>query len=528
MVGLRLATFTGARMGQVVRVLSDTYFDSVILMGAAAAAKARDGVTEAAAFMGTQANKALLSAAGFSDAAIDNAEPGDVILAVTADSAELAHGALADAVDGLLGKKRATPTGAGAAARPRSAAGALRLLANSGEEANLAVISLPGAYVETEAMLALKRGLNTFIFSDNVPVEAEVRLKTEAVRRGLLCMGPDCGTAWLGGVGIGFSNEVPRGGIGIISAAGTGLQAVACGLAAGGEGISHGIGVGGRDLSSEVGGRMTLLALTMLAQDAATHAIMIVSKPPAPETLLTLEAALADVTKPVVVACLGAPERTVGNVVWVSTLSDGVEAMLALRQGRERSTAEFTDLSAVETVLDQTTAGAGPLLGLFTGGTLAHEAELILHQTLGTVAYGDESALGRGEHSILDLGDDQYTQGRPHPMIDPAARADRIRTQVDGAAVVLLDLVLGRNSSADPSAPVIEAIDGARNRLGASAPVFVASVTGTAQDAQSRPRQEAALRAAGVIVLPDNAQAARFAARLLNPGRTAPAPAPAH
>lgn len=503
-------------MDDHVRVIPDTYFDSVVLMGVAARAKSSAGVREAAAFMGTPANKALLVAAGFDLSGVDNAGTGDLIVAVSAESSEIADSAAADAIDSLLGKKRTTASdGVGTPAPPRSLAGAIRRIATRDARADLAVISLPGAYVETQAMLALKRGLHTFIFSDNVPVDAEVRLKTEAVERGLLCMGPDCGTAWIGGVGIGFSNEVPRGGIGLISASGTGLQAVACGLAAGGEGVSHGIGVGGRDLSAEVGGRMTLQALAMLEDDPATEMIVIISKPPAPETLPVLEKAVAAVTKPVVVACLGAPEHTDGDVVWVSTLSDAVEATLAVRQGRARSRADFTEPDRVAELVAGVAVRRGPLLGLFTGGTLAHEAELILEGTLGNVAYGDESALSRGEHSILDLGDDQYTQGKPHPMIDPQARADRIRDDVDDAAVVLLDLVLGRNSHPDPSAPVVEAIDAARTRLGDQAPVFVASVTGTAADAQNRPRQEESLRAAGVLVLPDNAQATRLAAQLL-------------
>jgi FdrA protein len=505
-------------MDDHVRVIPDTYFDSVVLMGVAARAKSTDGVREAASFMGTPANRALLVAAGFDLAGVGDAGPGDLIVAVSAESAEIAESVAADAVDSLLGRKRvAPPGGGGTTAPPRSLAGALRTIANLDSRPNLAVISLPGAYVETQGILALKRGLHTFIFSDNVPVDAEVRLKTEAVERGLLCMGPDCGTAWIGGVGVGFSNEVPRGAIGIISASGTGLQAVACGLAAGGEGISHGIGVGGRDLSAEVGALMSRQALTMRAKDPATEMIVVISKPPAPETLPVLEKAVGAVGKPVVVACLGAPEHDDGDVVWVSTLSDAVEATLAARQGRERSRADFTEPERVAELAAGLAVRRGPLLGLFTGGTLAHEAELILDGALGQVAYGDEDALARGEHSILDLGDDQYTRGKPHPMIDPQTRADRIRADVDDAAVVLLDLVLGRNSHPDPSAPVVEAIGAVRARLGDKAPVFVASVTGTSADAQSRPRQEENLRAAGVLVLPDNAQAARFVARLLGP-----------
>lgn len=515
-------------MERFVQVIADAYFDSVVLMGAAARVKALPGVSEAASFMGTAANKQLLHSAGFDGDGIDDAGSGDVIIAVAADSLSIAEAAATAAVDVLRGKRPPVERGAGApSVRRRSMAGVLRDITLTGGEANLALISLPGAYVETEAMLALQRNLNTFIFSDNVPVDAEIRLKTEASRRGLLCMGPDCGTAWIAGTGIGFSNEVPRGHIGIISASGTGLQAVACGLAAGGEGISHGIGVGGRDLSREVGGRMTLLALEMLADDPMTEMIVIISKPPAPETLHLLDRVLADIRKPVIVGCLGAAEKVVGNVTWVSTLAETVDTALAMWQGRARSYEDFTDMAYVHDVVARTTLRPGPLLGLFVGGTLAHEAEVVLNTILGPVTFGDESALSRGEHSILDLGDDQYTQGRPHPMIDPQPRADRIREHVDAASIVLVDLVLGRNSHPDPAAPLVESIDALRARLGALTPTFIASVTGTSQDVQNRSLQETALRRAGVLVLPDNVQAAKLAARLLGTqtasGQTAPA-----
>ena len=507
-------------MYKACRILADAYFDSVVLMGAAARIKSRDGVKEAAFFMGTPANKKLLAAVGMTAPEVDAAAAGDTVLCVEADDASIAAAALDEAVAALLGRKQAAGATEAGRARPRGLGGALRE-AEAGGGANLALISLPGRYVESEAMRALKRDLNVFIFSDNVPLDAEVRLKSEAVARDLLCMGPDCGTAWLGGVGLGFCNEVPRGGIGIISASGTGLQAVACMLAAQGEGVSHGIGVGGRDLSREVEGRMTLLALRRLQRDAGTEAIVIISKPPAPETLRRLEGALASIDKPVVIACLGAAAREAGRHLWVSTLADAVGATVARLRELPWRAAAFTDIeSARETAARLGGASRGkPLLGLFTGGTLAHEAEIIVQPFLGEMAYGDESAIERGRHGILDLGDDQYTQGRPHPMIDPQPRADLLRRHGDKAGVVLFDLVLGRCSHHDPAEPLAGAMHDLRHRLGAAAPAFIGAVVGTDADAQNHGRQASRLREAGAIVLPDNAQAARLAALLVAPER---------
>lgn len=508
-------------MHKSCRILSDAYFDSVVLMGTAARIKARDGINEAAFFMGTPANKRLLASVGMSLPDVHAAGAGDAVLCVDAADATVAAAALDEAVATLMGKKQAADASSAGPARPRGLGGALREAQARGG-ANLALISLPGRYVESEAMRALKRGLNVFIFSDNVPLEAEVRLKSEAVARDLLCMGPDCGTAWLGGVGLGFSNEVPRGRVGIISASGTGLQAVACRLAAQGEGVSHGIGVGGRDLSREVEGRMTLLALRRLQQDDGTEAIIIISKPPAPETLDRLERALQSISKLVVIACLGAAERKAGRNTWVSTLSDAVDATVAGLRRLPWQPVVFSDANTAKAAVMQFGSGmrGKALLGLYTGGTLAHEAEIVLAPFLGEVAYGDESAFEQRRHCILDLGDDQYTQGRPHPMIDPLPRADLLYRQGAKAGVVLFDLVLGRCSHADPAEPFASAMRSLRGNLGKAAPVFVGAVVGTNADRQNLARQQSALQEAGAIVMPDNAQAARLAAALLAPERT--------
>jgi FdrA protein len=502
------------------RVLPAFYRDSVVLMRVAAETRRRAGVREAALFMGTPANLALLAQADLLGDGARGARPEDLVLAVAADTGEAADAALAVAQELLLAPRRAERDSR--RARPRSLDSAIRAL----PEANLAAISVPGPFAAREAMRALRRNLHVFLFSDNVSLAEEVALKREARRRGLLCMGPDCGTAYIGGVELGFANVVERGRIGCVAASGTGLQAVACHLAALGEGISQGVGVGGRDLSAEVGAEMTIFALEALAADPATDVIVLVSKPPHPSVVPRLETALAAAEKPVVVCALGMPARAAhGRVQWVATLVDAAGAAAAAAEGRPWSGRLLSDPLGVQHRLGRLRRALGSrgpgLLGLFTGGTLAHEARLILEPLIGAVADADEGSAPSMSHRILDLGADTYTVGRPHPMIDPAGRVERIVAAGEAAetGVVLLDVVLGKGAHADPAGPVVGAVEVARQRAASRGRglAVVASVVGTVRDPQGLEDQIVKLESAGVEVLPSNAEAARFAALLLRP-----------
>ncbi len=488
-------------------ILPSFYQDSVVLMRVAAQVRTRPGVREAAAFMGTSSNHGLLEQIGMATAESRAALPNDLILTVDAESDAAAEAALAMAKELLVQRRQATESAA--EKRPRTLESALRMLPG----ANLVAISVPGAYAKFEAMKAIKRGLHVFLFSDNVPLQDEIQLKAEAVKRGILCMGPDCGTAYLNGVGVGFANVAPRGRIGCVAAAGTGLQAVVSRLAALGEGISHGIGVGGRDLSAEVGGRMTLFALEALAEDQSTEAIVIISKPPHATVLPRLEAAIATIRKPVVACLLGAPAPAKSAAVWVDTLDTAADAAVALLAGRTLVRGPFADTAGIRARLARARAG-GPIardvLGLYTGGTLAHEAHLLLDALLGH----------DGGHRIVDLGDDQYTVGRPHPMIDPQTRTDMIlKAGRENPGVLLVDLVLGRGAHPDPAATLAAAIGQASKAAATTGRrlVAVGSVVGTAGDPQGLADQVARLEEAGVEVLPSNAEAARFAALLVKP-----------
>ncbi|MBI4635956.1 MAG: acyl-CoA synthetase FdrA [Candidatus Rokubacteria bacterium] len=489
------------------------YQDSMALMRLAEALRALPGVREAAALMGTPANHEMLAVAGLAIPEAKDAAPGDLMIVVSAETDEAATSAL-DRAAGLLEAKRRVRETAGRAV-PRTLESALR----QQPDANLVAVSVPGPYAKLVALRALRRGLHVFLFSDNVPLADEIELKQAAARRGLLCMGPDCGTAYLGGVGLGFANEVAPGRIGCVAASGTGLQAVASHLAALGEGISHGIGVGGRDLSAEVGGIMTTAALEALAANPRTEVVVLISKPPAPGVMAELEAAIRTFPKPVVVCCLGAAPRGDGRAPWVRTLEDAAHAAAALARRQPWTARAFTDPAAVRTRLESIRRGRGEtrVLGLYTGGTLAWEARLLLEPLLGTVG----ARLDDRGHRVIDLGGDEFTIGRPHPMLDPEARAARVRQagRTRDVGVLLVDLVLGRAAHPDPARPLAAAIHDARRAAEADgrALVVAASVVGTERDPQGLARQVTALEAAGAHVLPSNAQAARFAALAVKP-----------
>ena len=493
-------------------VRPNAYHDSVTLMRLTRDMEAVPGVTRTAAMMATPANRALLTGAGLLTTDGERAGPADLVIAITADSAAAADTARQAAESALTTGSVTT----GAQARPRTLAGALRIL----PDATLALVSVPGPYAGAEARAALRRGLDVMLFSDNVPLATEVALKREALERGRFVMGPDCGTAILHGVPLGFANAVPRGRIGLVAASGTGLQEVTCRLAATGEGVSHAIGVGSRDLSDEVGGAMTLAALTALGADAATDVVVLIGKPPGASVVTGLAAALGALGKPVVVSLMGATSfPAIRGVHVAATLEDAALAATTLARGEAPHPAALA-LSADE--IERLVEECGRILapgqrfvrGVYAGGTLAWEAVGLLAGHLENVAPGVD---GKGtDHRVVDLGDDRFTVGRPHPMIDGTVRREWIAREArdPATAVLLLDVVLGYGAHADPAGELVPALQAAREAAAGNGRglVVVTSVIGTERDPQVRSSQVAALRRASVLVMESNAQAARLAA----------------
>jgi succinyl-CoA synthetase alpha subunit len=400
--------------------------------------------------------------------------------------------------------------------------------------ANLAMISVPGTYATAEALKALKRGLNVFLFSDNVPVEDEIELKSMARARGLLVMGPDCGTTILDGVPLGFANVVRRGTVGLIGASGTGLQQVSCLIDRYGAGISQAIGVGGRDLDERVGGTMMLAALERLATDPATELIVLISKPPSSSVAELILDAAGAVGKPVIVNFLGGDPATIraAGSIPAATFEAAATIASAMALGRPvpvddglagaasdgAGTAADDDTSKA---VREAQAGLDParwqIRGLYSGGSLAGEAKLVLRASL--------TAEEASRHAIVDLGDDEYTVGRPHPMIDPRLRNEHLAAAAadPSVAVILLDVVLGYGAHADPGGALADAIHAARADAAGERRRFavVASVCGTSGDPQDLVAQETRLAGAGVILAPSNARAALLAARIVAPATVA-------
>jgi len=488
------------------------YFDSVFLMRISRELEAIPGVRRAVVAMGTPANLAALESVGFKlTAEAVGSRADDLVTALDTETPN-AFGAAKRRLAELL--TAGTDDGEKSEDRPTTLDEALAVDA----AANLALISVPGAYAAAEARRALRRGLHVMLFSDNVSVEDEIALKDEAAARGLLVMGPDCGTAILNDVPLGFANAVRRGSIGLVGASGTGIQEVSSLIDRLGGGISQAIGTGGRDLSERVAGRSTLAAIDLLAGDPETAILVVVSKAPAKAVADRVIARLRDVGKPAVVQFVGAPPRAAeGAIAFADTLD------AAARAACRFAGVTVPDAVTAEPPEPDFPAGQGHLCGLFCGGTLAQEAWVVLHQggleVRSNVAVDPALKVKPGAevrgHVIWDLGDDAFTVGRPHPMIEPALRDDLVAAALGdpGVGVVLVDCVLGYGAHHDPAGSLGAAV--VRGRVAGTQGVVIASITGTERDPQGYREQRRTLEAAGVLVLDSNAVAARLALDLV-------------
>ncbi len=510
--------------GFVVR--KNQYYDSVFLMGVNKRLSQAPGVRQTAVLMGTEQNKLLLGDIGIRGEQITAAQPGDLVVAVIAETDQGVEEVLGRLDQALLAVEGGTP---------RSSLRTLEDALHAAPKANLAVFTIPGAYVPREAAKALNAGLHVFIFSSNVPVAEERKLKDLASAKGLLVMGPDCGTSILGGVGIGFANAVRRGKIAAIGSSGTGLQEFTTLVHHAGHGISHAIGTGSHDLSDAIGGVTTFAALQALENDPRTDLVAIIAKPPGAGTLRRLNERLSTYPKPTVACYLGTASPalvTHGTHAAVRTIDEAALAAIAALAGP--TPALPAGLSDQERQLAAQTRRAWSarqkyVRGVFAGGTFCYQAQQILLasgvNTLSNAPLDPAQRLDDPNasyaHTLVDMGDDVFTLGRPHPMIDATMRAQRILAEGRNpeVAVLLVDFILGFNASEDPVGDLLEPILKARESakaLGGSLTV-VASLCGTEADPQDLSLQRKLLEEAGVIVFASSARAALFCAELLAP-----------
>jgi succinyl-CoA synthetase alpha subunit len=509
------------------RYYANLYKDSVSLMNVSAKVAAVPGIDAASVVMASATNVENLARAGLGTFDV---RPNDLVVAVSGTE-EACTEALEQA-DAMLSAKTSGGDGDGSVAQQPVTS--LQMAVARDPAHDFALISVPGDYAAAEAMKALRLGMDVMLFSDNVSSEHELALKSYARDHDLMVMGPDCGTAIVNGVPLGFANVVRRGPIGVVGASGTGTQEVTVGIHQHGSGVSQALGTGGHDLSQAIGGISMLHGLAALDGDPDTRVIVLVSKPPAAEVAAKVLAAAEASAKPVVVIFLGADPASITRkgVHGAGYLAQAAEMAAALAKGSAPVAGPVALSNETRRTLSDLSRSMAPgqrfVRGIFSGGTFCYEAQLI-HAAAGIRAFsntptaGNEALAGNRkshENTIIDMGDDEFTQGRPHPMIDPSLRDARIRDEsADPAtAVVLFDVVLGYGASDDPTAALLGVVGTARASAKAAGRTvaFIGHVCGTDQDPQNRSKVVAGLKSAGVLVAASNAEAATWSAALLS------------
>ncbi len=501
-----------------------SYYDSVTLMIVSKRINELDGVIDSSVVMGTAENKAILNSAGLLIQEFSSCNDTDLLISIKASSiqaAELAITRVDEILKDIVGKQQ-KQTGVLA----YSIEQAIQQL----QGANLALISVAGKYAALEAKKALENNLHVMLFSDNVSIKHELSLKKFAQGKGLLLMGPDCGTAIINGVPLAFANVISRGSIGIVAASGTGLQEISCVISNNGAGISQAIGTGGRDIKKAIGGIMFIEALRALENDKNTSTIVLVSKPPHPDVLRKISDEIRRVTKPVVGMFIGADYEEVKAAGAIPASSLEEAALMATHLARGEDVEKAMEMiaqrndSIKELAKKLSEKAQGRYIrGLFSGGTLCDEAQLVLQKYFDNVFSNTPLTEGSKlkdswksiQHTIIDLGDDEFTSGRPHPMIDFSLRAKRIVEEANDeeVAIILFDLVLGYGSHQDPASEIIPAI--AKARAASPKLIFICSVTGTSGDPQNRDNVVETLVNEGVFVMPSNYAAAQLSAYII-------------
>lgn len=495
-------------------IKENAYQDSVVLMLLTNKLNTIEGVNQVSIMMGTPANKDLFEGSGLRTPELEKASANDMALVVDTDNDSVIDNVLNE-VDEFLASQASSDSNEDKDETARTWATAMKL----GKDANIALISVPGTYAALEAEKALDEGLHPFIFSDNVTIEDEVRLKQKAHEKGLIMMGPDCGTGIINGVPMAFTNIVRPGRISIVGASGTGIQEVSTIIDKLGAGVTNAIGTGGRDLSEEVGGITMLDSIAALEKDTDTDVIVVISKPPAKAVRDKVLSLLRKITKPVVTIFLGEkPTYHEKNLYHAYTLEETAKLAVALLNGQE-----ITALDETVTTPDIKLKPEQTLIkGYYSGGTLANEAGMLIADGLELkegLTHKEGYILNSQGHEIIDLGDDIYTQGKPHPMIDPEKRIEMIKKAGDNpeTAIILLDVVLGYGAHEDMASELAPAIKEAKEKAEQDGRelLVIGTVVGTSSDPQNLTRQQQILEEAGVVVCESNNKAVRTALSVL-------------
>ncbi len=508
-------------------IKKNSYYDSATLMLVTSkVAQQVGGSKNLAVLMATEMNKELMRGSGLLNEDGEAAAPNDLIFAVQAETVEEIEAAIATAVE-ILEKRNTEKVSRNKGRIYKTTLEALSALGG----ADIAVISLPGAFAHIEAKRLLNEGVNILMFSDNVSIENENMLKDLALEKKLLMMGPDCGTAVINGVGLGFSNKVKPGGVGIVAASGTGMQEVMTLVSNFGGGISQALGTGGRDVKDEIGGKMMLHCIDMLEADPQTKVIAIISKPPASSVIAKLCERIKTLSKPVVACLLGDTSSLLGETGChqAHTLAEAAQICLDLVVGKDAVIPSRDDENEV---IGKVKSGLNEsqkyIRGLYCGGTLSYETQLIICEELGAVFSNaplnhdfklPDSQVSR-EHTVLDLGDDEFTVGQPHPMIEPSLRRERLLQEAldPSVAVIVLDIEIGYGSHDEAGKILAENVTEATELLAKEGRTvgFFATICGSYYDYQGYDTQKEILESAGITVFETNEQCARAAVAVIS------------
>ncbi len=506
------------------KIIRGEYFDSVSLMIASQKINQLSGIKDASIVMATNENKSILKAAGLYLSEFDNTQDADLIIVITADQQTHLESAFLQINDILANMRKKDDDDTNFL--PRSIDAAVKQM----PDANLCLISIAGKYAVQETWNALNNNLHVMLFSDNISVKDEIELKIHAKEKSLLLMGPDCGTAIINGIPLAFANVVSRGKIGIVGASGTGIQEVSSIISNLGQGISQALGTGGRDVKKEVGGIMFIEAIKALNNDPNTEIIVLVSKPPHDEVITKISHELKNVTKPVVAIFIGGSIEKIqqSGAIPAQNLEEAALFAVAIANGQNIETAKneistkYLDLKQTAQQIAKNIKGKY-IRGLFSGGTLCDEAQLILKNYIGNTysntplnpEYKLADLWKSQENTIIDLGDDDFTNGRPHPMIDYSLRMKRMleEAQDSETAIILIDIVLGYGSHLDPEVELITTIQKTReinpNLL------IIATIVGTDRDPQNKQHLKQLLIENNVFVTQSNAEAATLAGEII-------------
>ncbi len=505
-------------------IKKNSYYDSVSLMQMTEKAKLIPDVIDVVISMGTETNKNFLKEINLFDGQLDTAGPNDLVIAIRTQDEE-SLGSASKLIEKLLNPKESSEQKS-----IDDEVVSFDYTLRKNPDTNVVLVSIPGEYAYYESKKGLIADKHVMIFSDNVSIEQEIELKEMAVSKGLLLMGPDCGTAIINGIPLAFANVVPEGPIGIVGASGTGSQQVSSLIARMGSGITQLIGTGGRDLSEAVGGKMMLLGIEALNDDPKTKVIVLISKPPAESVMEKVLTSASKFTKPVVVFFLGGRKEVIEkyNLIAAENLEEAATKAVQLATDKTINVSfpenELQRLAEIETAKMDSTQKY--IRGLYAGGTLCDEAIIYLRKIFGNIysntTIDAERKLADSRISvmdtILDLGDDEFTKGKAHPMIDPSYRQLRLLNEAKDSevAVILLDIVLGYGSHKDPAGAMLESIKQAKAEFAKRGGYLsvIASVCGTEQDPQVLSVQEAKLKQVGVIFMPSNFQAVKLAAKI--------------